>query len=229
MRSNRVNSRRAPFGMVGPTMRPVLSISGSLYDALRRCSINHYVTYDVKAGKVFLSVVLQYLFVQHPFRYVLANTLKLYSYYSTADAMSLESLHQAFSVSILFECGCSVPRIASSRLQRLHIIRVWILYHSNRFIRPSLPLYYSSVDALSLKSLHQAFNAFILFECGRFVPRIASSGLQRLHIIRVRTLCPSNRFIRPLASPYFSSMGCLVLWIPISGCQCFHLIFPEKW
>jgi hypothetical protein len=221
--------------MVGPTMRYVLSISGSLCDALRRSSISHYVTYDVKAGKVFLSIVLQYLFVQHPFRYVLANTLKLFLFIDkvpstpSADAMSLELLHQAFSASILFECGRSVPRIASSGLQRLHIIQVQTLYHSNRFIRPSVPSYYSSVDAPSLESLHQAFSAFILFECGRFVPRIASSGLQRLHIIRVRILWPSNRFIRSLVSPYYSSMGCLVLRISILGCQCFHLIFPEIW
>jgi hypothetical protein len=106
-------------------------------------------------------------------------------YDSSADALSLESLHEAFNASILFECGRSVPRIASSGLQRLHIIRVRMLCPSNRFIRPSAPPYYLSVDALSLESLHEAFSTSILFECGRFVPRIASSSLQRLHIIRV--------------------------------------------
>jgi hypothetical protein len=152
---------------------------------------------------------------------VLANTLELFlvidkvpsapPYYSSADTLSLESLHQAFNASILFECGRSAPRIASSGFQRLHIIRVWTLCPSNRFMRPSAPSYYSSADALSLELLHQAFSASILFECRRSVPQIASSGLQRLHIIQVRTLCPLNRFIRPSAPSYYSSADALSL------------------
>jgi hypothetical protein len=79
--SKRASGRRAPFGMEGPIRRPVLSMSGSLCDAIQRYSINRYVTYDVKAGKVLLSIVLLYLIVQHPSRYVLANTLELFTCY----------------------------------------------------------------------------------------------------------------------------------------------------
>jgi hypothetical protein len=120
--------------------------------------------------------------------------------------LSLESLFRVFSTCILFECGLScpsnlsfgpvapwyyssvgviVPRIAPSGQQRLDIIRVRALLSLKVLSRSSAPSYYSSVDALSLESLRQAFRAFISFECGRFVPRITSSGLQRLPIIQV--------------------------------------------
>jgi hypothetical protein len=132
--------------------------------------------------------------------------------------LSLEWLHQVSSALVLFECGrychsnCSfgpavpwyyssadalVPQIASSGLQRLHIIRVRTLCPSNRFIRPSAPPFYSSANAWSLESLHQAFSASILFECGRSVPRIASLGLQRLYIIRVRASVPRIALFGP--------------------------------
>jgi hypothetical protein len=163
-----------------------------------------------------------------------------YSYSSSAGYLVPRS-----ALLIFFGCGLSCPSKLTAYIIRVQailslellfwvfstciIIRVRTLCPSNRFIMPSSPPYYSSADAVSLESLHQAFSASILFECGRSVPQIALSGLQRLHIIRVRTLCPSNRFIRLSAPPYYSSMGCLVLRISILGCQCFPLIFPETW
>jgi hypothetical protein len=65
--------------------------------------------------------------------------------YSSAGFGPSNLFLRAISASILFECRCSVPRITSSGLQRLHIIRVRMLYPSNCFIRPSTPLYYLSM------------------------------------------------------------------------------------
>jgi hypothetical protein len=74
---------------------------------------------------------------------------------------------------------------------------------------------------LSLKLLLHAFSALVLFECGRAVPRIVPSGLQRLGIIRVWACCPSNCSFGPSAPWYYSSAGVLVPRIAPSGYQCF--------
>jgi hypothetical protein len=172
---------------------------------------------------------------------VQALRLTLGGYWGDNISQSIDNI-----VRILYSSAdVIVPRIASSGQQRLGIIQVRALLSlesllranstlvlfecrrycpSNRFIGPATPWYYSSRALLSLESLHRAFSTLVLFECGLSCP-----SKRTAHILRVRMLYPSNRFIRPSAPPYSSSMGCLVLRISISGCQCFHLIFPETW
>jgi hypothetical protein len=124
--------------------------------------------------------------------------------------LSLESLLRANSTLVLFECrrycpsnrfigpatpwyyssaGALVPRIASSGLQHLGIIRVWAILSLEAHCS-----YSSSADALSFESLHQAFSASIFFEYGLLSPSNLYFGLSMLSSYLSRNMVAINRF-----------------------------------
>jgi hypothetical protein len=114
---------------------------------------------------------------------------------------------RASSALVLFECGRScpsnrffgpaapwyyssagvlVPRIASSGLQRLRIIRVRALVPRIIFFGLATPSHYLSAGFGPSNHLHRASSASELFECGLWSLESFSLGQQRLGIIRVR-------------------------------------------
>jgi hypothetical protein len=136
--------------------------------------------------------------------------------------LSLESLIQASSALVLFECGRSCPsnrllRASSAsalfecRLrslesfslgqQRLHILRVRDSFPRIIFFEPAAPLYYLSAGFGPSDRSLRASSASTIFECGLQSLELFSSGQQRLCIIRIRV------FILRISSRY----------------QCFHL------
>jgi hypothetical protein len=156
-------------------------------------------------------------------------------YYTSADARSLESLHQAFSASILFECGRSIARIASSGLQRLHIIRVRaLLFLESLFQAFSALVLFECGLLLSLELLFRASSALVLFECGRSCPSNRSFGPAAPSHYSSAGFSPSNHFIRASSASILFSSGqqrlyVIRVWVSIPGIasfghQCFHSI-----
>jgi hypothetical protein len=148
-------------------------------------------------------------------------------YYSSAGFGPSNRLHRASSASILFECGRSVPRIASLGLQRLHIIRVRASVpriaslglqrlHIIRvrasvprivFIGPAAPPNYSSTGFGPSNHFLRASSAFILLKCGLRSLESSTSGQQRLYVIRLRASVPRIILFRPAAPLRYSSVG----------------------
>jgi hypothetical protein len=178
-------------------------------------------------------------------------------YYSSAGCFVPRIALSVFgTVSITFECGLSVPRTVSLGLQHhLYYFRVRAACPSNSFSRSSAPPKSFECRLLVPRSDLSIFSA--LFEYGLFspsnrsfgpsapyssvdclVPRIASSGIRCLHIIRVRALLsleslhrassalvlfkcgllsPSNCSFGLSVPSYYSSAGVIVPRIAPSG------------
>jgi hypothetical protein len=93
-------------------------------------------------------------------------------------------------------------------LRHLYNIRVRVSVPRIVFFGPASPPYSLSARFGPSNHFLRASSAFILFECGRFVPRIASSGLHRLHIFEYGLLSPSNLYfgLSMLSSHLFRNM-----------------------
>jgi hypothetical protein len=107
-----------------------------------------------------------------------------------------------------------------------------MLCPSNHFIRPSAPPYYLSMDALSLKSLHQAFSASILFKYGLLSPLNLYFGLSMLSSHLSRNMVAINRFgcrmLNTKVRPQLATLDGLVFVSSVLCRENFHAYGMKK-